>query len=326
MFCIADHRTNPYFNLAAEEYLLKQTTKEYFMLWRNEPSIVVGKHQNALAEIDLSYARNKGFKVARRISGGGTVFHDLGNLNFSFISNGEEGKLVNYRRFATPIVEALGKLGIEATFSKRDDILIDGMKISGNASHVYKTRSLHHGTLLFSSDLSDLAKALKTDSARYTDKAVKSVRSTVTNISQHLGNDMNVLEFRDSIMEHMLTSWKHCSRYEYNHEDVQQIAKLEAERFSTWDWNFGYSPRYKFNKQVKLKRGMLGIEMKVVNGRIEEIFVASDFLRRTELTTIEHMLLNCRHDPEYIGKQLRSEEEKLQGMRLAAEQILSVLL
>ena len=156
MICIADHRTDPYFNLAAEEYLLKSKNEDYFMLWRNEPSIVVGKHQNALAEIDLLYAREKGFKVARRISGGGTVFHDLGNLNFSFISNGEEGKLINYRKYATPIVEVLGMLGIEATFSKRDDILIEGMKISGNASHVYKQRVLHHGTLLFSSDLSDL--------------------------------------------------------------------------------------------------------------------------------------------------------------------------
>ncbi len=326
MICITDHRTDPYFNLAAEEYLLKNSTGEYFMLWRNEPSIVVGKHQNALAEIDLNYARDKGFKVARRVSGGGTVFHDFGNLNFSFISNGEEGKLINYRKFATPIVEVLGILGIEATFSKRDDILIDGMKISGNASHVYKTRVLHHGTLLFSSDLSDLSKALKTEPERYTDKAVKSVRSRVTNISQHLKQDMDVLAFRDRIMEYILETWKGSKRYEYNEQDIQEIEQLKADRFSTWDWNFGYSPKYKFNKQVILDRGKLGIEVSVVRGKIEEVYVQADFMGRTQTTELERMLSGVRHDPVFLEERLGEGKERIGEIGLSVDVILEVLM
>ena len=326
MYCIADDRIDPYFNLAAEEYLLKQTKEEYFMLWRNEPSIVVGKHQNALAELDLIYAREKGLNVARRISGGGTVFHDLGNLNFSFISNGEEGKLINYRRFATPIVEVLGKLGIEAGFSKRDDILIDGMKISGNASHVYKTRALHHGTLLFSSDLSDLSKALKTNPERYKDKAVKSVRSKVTNISQHLSSDLDVLEFRDRIMSHILASWKESKRYSYSKKDFDEITRLKEERFSTWEWNYGYSPKYKFSKKIKIQQGIIGVEMNITSGIIDELFIECDFLRRTEIASLEQLLLKCRHDPEYIGKQLDLEVDRLKEMGLSKEQIQSVFL
>ncbi len=325
MICIINHRTDPYFNLAAEEYLLKNSSEEYFMLWQNEPSIVVGKHQNALAEIDLIYAREKGFKVARRISGGGTVFHDLGNLNFSFISNGEEGKLINYRKYASPIVEVLGTLGIEATFSKRDDILIDGMKISGNASHVYKQRVLHHGTLLFSSDLSDLSKALKTSPDLFTDKAVKSVRSKVTNISDHLKISMEVTAFRDAIMNHIVDNHE-GKMYEYSTLDVQEISHLRDERFSTWEWNFGYSPKYVFRKDMTEKRGKISVEMKVVNGKIAELFIQSDFLGRTDTTELEKMITGTRHDPLFIEEKLREEEDGLSKLGFEIEKLKGLFL
>ncbi|MFC2129363.1 lipoate--protein ligase [Bacteroidota bacterium] len=326
MKCIADHRTDPYFNLAAEEYLLKNSSEEYFMLWRNEPSIVLGKHQNALAEIDLTYAREKGFKVARRISGGGTVFHDLGNLNFSFISNGEEGKLINYRRFATPIVEVLGKLDVVASFSKRDDILIDGMKISGNASHVYKKRVLHHGTLLFSSDLTDLSKALKTAPGKFSDKAVKSVRSRVTNISDHLNIEMDVKKFRDVIMEYILDSWQGSIRNAYSEGDIQEIEQLAEERFSTWEWNFAYSPKYVFRKEERIKKGLLSVEMKVVSGIIEELYIQSDFLGRSDTTLLEKMLTGIRHDPLFIEEEIIINEQKLSDIGITQSELTSLFL
>lgn len=325
MICISDHRTDPYFNLAAEEFLLKNHREEYFLLWRNEPSIVVGKHQNALAEIDLNYAREKGFKVARRISGGGTVFHDLGNLNFSFISNGEEGKLINYRKYANPIVEVLKSLGVEATFSKRDDILIEGMKISGNACHVFKQRALHHGTLLFSSDLSELSKALKATPDLYTDKAVKSVRSKVTNIVDHLQNKIEVEAFRDAIMKHIIEKHKGVL-YEFSEDDLREISRLREERFSTWDWNFGYSPKYVFKKEIVLREGKLRVEMKVVSGKIEELFVQSDFLGRTDTTVLEKMIAGIRHDPLYIEERLSEEEQVISKLGLEIEDLKILLL
>ncbi len=326
MICITDHSTDPYFNLAAEEYLMKNSAEEYFLLWRNEPSIVVGKHQNVLAEIDLMYARGKGFKVARRISGGGTVFHDLGNLNFSFITNGEEGKLVNYRKYATPIVEVLGSMGVEATFSKRDDLLINEMKISGNASHVFKKRVLHHGTLLFSSDLSDLSKALKVTPERFSDKAVKSVRSKVTNICDHLKQEMDILTFRDKIVEHIIDSESGNEMYSYSDADILEITRLRDEKFSTWKWNFGYSPKYQFKKEITLERGRLSVEMKVVGGVIEEIFLQSDFVGRSDTTILEKMLMGVRHDPEFIKLEIQNEKHQLSNIGISGEELESLFL
>ena len=153
MLCIISPYTSPYFNLAAEEYLLKCFQEDVFLLYRNIPSIVVGKHQNTLAEINLPFVQEQDILVARRISGGGTVFHDLGNLNFAFFTTGKEGDLVNYKRATMPIIEALGKMGLEAKLGQRNELLLKKLKISGTASHVWKKRVLHHGTLLFSSEI-----------------------------------------------------------------------------------------------------------------------------------------------------------------------------
>ena len=136
MICIQDTQTDPYFNLAAEEYVLKNFSDDVFMLWRNDNAIIVGKHQNTLSEINLDYVKEKGIKVVRRISGGGAVFHDLGNLNFTFIRTGEEGNLVDFKRFTLPIIEVLQKMGVDAKFEGRNDLTIEGKKFSGNAEHV----------------------------------------------------------------------------------------------------------------------------------------------------------------------------------------------
>ncbi|PKP15313.1 MAG: lipoate--protein ligase, partial [Bacteroidetes bacterium HGW-Bacteroidetes-22] len=201
MLCIKDSNTDPYFNLAADEYVMKNFKEDCFMLWRNEPSIIVGKHQNTLAEINVDYVKENSIKVVRRITGGGAVFHDLGNLNFTFIRNSEEGAQVDFRKFTQPIIDVLQKIGINAVFEGRNDLTIDGKKFSGNAEHVWKKRTLHHGTLLFSAVITDLSAALKVNPLKFNDKAVKSVRSRVTNISEHLKEKMDVLEFRDRIME-----------------------------------------------------------------------------------------------------------------------------
>ena len=183
MLCIKNDNTNPYFNLAAEEYVLRNFKENCFMLWRNRPSIIVGKHQNTLAEINVDYVKEKNIDVVRRLSGGGAVFHDLGNLNFTFIKNAEkEEALVDFKKYVEPVLEVLQHLGVNAKFEGRNDIMIDGKKISGNAEHVFKKRVLHHGTLLFSSQMADLSNALKVNPLKYQDKGGKSVRSRVTNL------------------------------------------------------------------------------------------------------------------------------------------------
>jgi lipoate---protein ligase len=304
MLCIQDQHTDPYFNLAAEEYVLKNFSEDCFMLWRNAPSIIVGKHQNTLAEINLDYVKANDIKVVRRLSGGGAVFHDLGNLNFTFIVSGEDGNLVDFRKFTKPILEVLQKLGVEARFEGRNDLTINGLKFSGNAEHVYHKRTLHHGTLLFSAIMSDLAQALKVNPLKFTDKAVKSVRSRVTNISEHLKHPMDVEAFSHMIMDHIRENYGGDRIYAYSDDDLRAIEKLRDEKYSQWEWNYGYSPRYMFEKGVRTNGGNLEYHINAAQGVITEIKIHGDFFHRYDIDEVEKSLLGVRHDPDAIRDRL----------------------
>lgn len=279
---------------------MKNFSDDCFMLWRNGPSIIVGKHQNTLAEINLDYVQANNITVVRRLSGGGAVFHDLGNLNFTFIVSGDEGKLVDFRKFTTPILEVLQKLGVEARFEGRNDLTIKGLKFSGNAEHVYRNRTLHHGTLLFSAQMSDLTQALKVNPLKFTDKAVKSIRSRVTNISEHLSHPMTVEEFSDTIMAHIRDNYGGDRIYSYTDEDIRAIEKLCAEKYSRWEWNFGYSPRYAFQKGIRSNGGYVEFHLNAEQGVIREIKIHGDFFHRFDIDVIEKALVGVRHEPEAI--------------------------
>ena len=304
MLCIISPYTNPYFNLAAEEYLLKSFQEDMFLLYRNRPSIVVGKHQNTLAEINLPFVQENEILVARRISGGGTVFHDLGNLNFAFFTSGKEGELVDYKRATTPIVEALKKMGLEVRLGKRNELLLKGLKISGTASHVFKQRVLHHGTLLFSSEMGKLSAALKSDKERFTDRAVKSVRSRVTNISDHLKESVDVEMFQERILAHMLQNFKDARPYQLGRTDIVEIKALRDSKYSTWEWNFGYSPKYQFCRSISFKGGSLELHMNVVKGVIKELKIVGDFTSLKDIVLLEILLVGTIHDPETIRNKL----------------------
>jgi lipoate-protein ligase A len=305
MLCIVSEHTDPYFNLASEEYLLRNFRDDLFLLYRNEPSIVVGKHQNTFAEINYRYVLEKNIRVARRISGGGTVFHDLGNLNFSFITSGEPGFLVDYPRYLTPIVDAMKTLGVEAKISERNDLYIKGKKITGTASHVHKNRVMHHGTLLFSSEISELKDAIYSRSGTYTDKAVKSIRSKVTNIKDHLREDLDLIEFRDIIMQHMLKSYPGSRIYQYSEKDLKEIARLRITKFIRWEWNFGYSPRYHFRKRAATGAGNIEINMNVEKGIIKDIQIMGDFIALKDIVPIQELLSGTIHDPPALRMRLR---------------------
>ncbi|RLD92960.1 MAG: lipoate--protein ligase family protein [Bacteroidetes bacterium] len=304
MLCIISPYTNPYFNLAAEEYLLKSFQEDLFLLYRNRPSIVVGKHQNTLAEINLPFVQENEILVARRITGGGTVFHDLGNLNFAFFTSGKEGELVDYKRATTPIVEALKKMGLEVRLGKHNELLLKGLKISGTASHVFKQRVLHHGTLLFSSEMGKLSAALKSDKERFTDRAVKSVRSRVTNISDHLKESVDVEIFQERILAHMLQNYKDARPYQLGRTDIAEIKALRDSKYSTWEWNFGYSPKYQFCGSISFKGGSLELHMNVVKGVIKELKIVGDFTSLRDIVLLEQELVGIIHDPETIRNKL----------------------
>jgi len=301
MIIIKRNHTDPYFNLATEEYVLKTYQDDSFMLWRNEPSIIVGKHQNTLAEINTDYVNEKKIKVVRRLSGGGAVFHDLGNINFTFISEGEPGALVDFRKFTLPILEVMEKLGIQARFEGRNDLTIDGRKFSGNAEHVYKNRVLHHGTLLFSAVMTDLTGALKVDPSKFTDKAVKSVRSRVTNISEHLKEPMAIGTFMDLVTEHVQEKYPDAVTLELSQEDLANIQHLVDTKYATWDWNFGYSPAYNFRKLVKTEAGgTIEMNLHAEGGIIRAARIYGDYFSRRETAELEQRLQGIPHLPDHI--------------------------
>jgi lipoate-protein ligase A len=300
VICIQQKDTGPYFNLAAEEYLLKNFTEDVFMLWQSDRAIVVGKHQNALAEINHRYVAENGIKVARRLSGGGTVFHDQGNLNFTFIKHVGQMDQVNFKLFTQPIVEALQKLGLQAYSSGRNDLLLDGKKISGNAEHVYKKRVLHHGTLLFNSQLQSLKNALKVDQSRFEDKAVQSNRSEVANIAGFLGQPMAIQEFADFIFEAVKAGFTEAKVFQFSETDEKAIRQLRDEKYITWDWVYGYSPKYKYKNRL----GQLSFSFEVAKGKIESCEWNGN-LSRQQSELLTSALLGARHDYSELEKRLQ---------------------
>jgi len=311
MLCIKNPETNPYFNLAAEEYVLKNFKENCFMLWRNRPSIIVGKHQNTLAEINIDYVKENNIDVVRRLSGGGAVFHDLGNLNFTFIKNvNKEGTLVDFKKYTQPVIAVLNHLGVDAKFEGRNDIMINGRKVSGNAEHVFKRRVLHHGTLLFSSVMADLSQALKVNPLKYQDKGVKSVRSRVTNISEHLPHKMSVIEFHDKIFNFMVDSEEDAVLYEYTPEDIKNINQLVEKKYKTWEWNFGYSPKYNFEKLIRTNGGNLEIHLNVEKGIIVDLKIFGDFFGEKDIVEIEKLLINKKHHEKEIRQILEKIDFK----------------
>ena len=325
MLCIVSSNTNPYFNLASEEYLLKCRREEIFLLYRNSPCIVVGKHQNTLAEINLPFVQERAIPVARRISGGGTVFHDLGNLNFAFITNEKEGELVNYRKATGPVIEAMRLMGLEVHLGKRNELLLNGLKISGTASHVYKQRVLHHGTLLFSSEMENLSSALNTARNSFSDRAVKSVRSKVTNIQDHLTEAMEMEEFQTRLFHAVSKGLDAALPYQYSERDLEEIRNLSNTRFSTWEWNFGYSPKYQFSKSLGFISGQVDLHMNVEKGVIKEVKIEGDFISKKRIRSLEEKVSGCIHDPESLRIRLSEIEleDYISGMR--NEEFLSLM-
>lgn len=311
MLCIRHTSTDPYFNIATDEYIFKHLQEDCFMLWQNDNAIIVGKHQNALAEINLDYVREKDIKVVRRLSGGGAVYHDMGNVNFSFTRTGEEGDLVDFRRYTKPILEVLQSLGVEALFEGRNDLSIAGKKFSGNAEHVFKNKVLHHGTLLFSSEMRDISGALKINPLKYKDRAVKSVPKRVTNISDHLQEAISLDQFIERIMAHIIAIYPEARPYEFSAADLAAIQKIRDEKYATWEWNFGYSPNYNFQQGVRTAGGTLEIHLQVEQGQIKAASFTGDFFHLQDLQPLEQVLVGRSHEEKALREalsQIRVEE------------------
>ncbi|MDD2475396.1 MAG: lipoate--protein ligase [Dysgonamonadaceae bacterium] len=306
MLILRSRTTNPAFNLATEEFLLKNKSEDCFYLYINNPSIIVGRNQNALAEINVHYVKENNIDVIRRQSGGGAVFHDPGNLNFTFIMTELEDKSVDFRKYTQPILDVLKSLGVDAKFEGRNDMTIKGKKFSGNAKYFYKDKILQHGTLLFSSTLPNLSQALKLNPLKYRDKAVKSISSRVTNISEHLSYEVTLQELEERIINHVRNMYNDSEIYELTDSDIDAINKLVEEKYGTWDWNFGHSPQYNFQKGIKTNGGHIEINLEVIKGEIKNAKIFGDFFNIREVSELENLLIGTTHEQEHIKKLLET--------------------
>lgn len=304
MLCIYHQTTDPYFNVATDEYILKHIEEDCFMLWQNDNAIIVGKHQNTLAEINYEYVKQNNIHVVRRLSGGGAVYHDLGNINFSFTQTVNDGYLVDFKKYTKPIIEVLQSLGINASFEGRNDISIDGKKISGNAEHTYKNKVLHHGTLLFSTNMNIVGEALRVNPLKYKDKAVKSIPKRVTNISNHLQYPLSIQAFTAKIMGHIISTYQDALLYEFTSQDLQKITKIRDEKYATKEWNYGYSPNYNFNKIIKTDGGTIEMNLDVEEGIIKKTKIFGDFFNKKDISEVEVALINIAHHEPSIREVL----------------------
>jgi len=303
MFCIHIENNNPFFCLAAEEYFLKNFSEDIFLIWQSTDTVVVGKHQNTLAEINYPFVIKYNIKVARRISGGGAVFHDSGNVNFTFIKNIKDPAEINFNIFTRPVIDSLSKLNLKVIPSGHNDLLINEKKISGNAEHIHKNRVLHHGTLLFNSNLKNLRKVLTSKNDKYQDKAVKSRPGIVSNIAPFLNNNWSVNDFTTFLINDQLKN-PESSLYKLTKKDHIEIQELVKEKFMTWNWNYGYSPKYSFNNLTVIEGKRLIIKLKTEKGLINKITVSGNFFSDEESSLLINILKDKKHNYEDIRQSL----------------------
>lgn len=301
--------TDPRINLAIEEFVLRNMDIEkddYLLFYINQPSIIIGKNQNTIEEINTDYVEDNGIIVVRRLSGGGAVYHDLNNLNFSFLTKDDGNSFHNYKKFTQPVVDALKKLGVDAELSGRNDILAEGKKVSGNAQYATRGRMFSHGTLLFKTDVDAVASSLKVKKDKIESKGIKSVRSRVGNISDYLKEPMTIEEFRMEILNSIFGGEENIQYYELTEEDWKKIHEISEERYQKWEWNYGKSPRFNIQKTNRFPSGGIDIRMEVNKGIIEEIKIFGDFFGVGDVADIEKLLVGVKYDRTSIDDALKS--------------------
>ena len=303
MYCINLESYDPYFNLAIEELLLKSTDEEYMILGINNPSVIIGKHQAGHREVNTRFVIENNIPVIRRISGGGTVFHDRGNLNFSFIRQSEAGRQVDFRKYTQPVIAFLKSCGVEAKFEGKNDIRVDGFKISGNSEHVYHNRVLHHGTLLFSTSMEMLRSSLREDSSCYISRAVMSNPSSVLNLAGKLNHFQDINEFKSEMMNYFLKNFSGYVPFNLSPSQIIKAESIAESKYKSWEWNWAYGPEYTFKNTFKINRMLHSCSLFIIDGIIRESTITGS----EKISSASKKLIGCRHMVDNIRDFFRNE-------------------
>ncbi|MFJ8244551.1 lipoate--protein ligase [Peribacillus asahii] len=319
--------TDPRINLAIEEYALKHLdiNESYLLFYINKNAIIIGKNQNTVEEINQDYVDEQGITVVRRLSGGGAVYHDLGNLNFSFITKDDGDSFHNFKKFTEPVVKALGKLGVQAELSGRNDIMAEGKKISGNAMFATRGRMFSHGTLLFNSEMEHIVSALKVKKDKIESKGIKSIRSRVGNIADFLKEPMTIEEFRSFLLKNIFEGTEEIPEYVLTEEDWKEIHKISEKRYQQWDWNYGRSPKFNLQHSHRFPVGSIDIRLEVNKGIIENCKIYGDFFGVGEVTDIEQKLTGVRYEKQAIDAVLEEVDVQHYFGNVTREDILKLI-
>lgn len=320
---IVNTSNDPAYNVALEAYAFQKLTDidEIFILWINEPAIIIGRHQNTIQEINKEFIDKNGIHVVRRLSGGGAVYHDLNNLNYTIISNNTQEGAFDFQTFSKPVIDTLAKLGVKAEFTGRNDLEINGQKFAGNAQAYYKGRMMHHGCLLFDVDMSVLGQALKVSKDKIESKGIKSVRARVTNIVDHLSDKITVQEFSDTILAQMKEEYPEMDEYVLSDAELSEIQAMRDNQFATWDWTYGKAPEYTIERGVRYPAGKITTYANVENSTIKSVKIFGDFFGVKPVDDIEKMLEGVRYDYKDVLAALKTVDTSQYFSRMTPEEI-----